>query len=83
MTDTPSDPVAQDEYPGTTVAAAVLATIFFPLISLIVALVLMGQQRNERKRAQLRTWALASGGWIAFQFVIGFVFFLAVASSGP
>jgi hypothetical protein len=79
--ETSGEPVPQDEYPGSAVLAATLATLFFPLISLIVALVLMGQQRSERKRAQLKTWAWASAGWIAFQFVIGLIIFAAVASS--
>jgi hypothetical protein len=82
VTDFPGEPVREDEYPGTTVVAAALATFFFPLIALIIALVLMGQQRNERKRAQLKTWAWASAGWIAFGFVLALVFFLAVSSSG-
>ena len=81
--ETSGEPVPQDEYPGSAVLGATLATLFFPLISLIVALVLMGQQRSERKRAQLKTWAWASAGWIAFQFVIGLVVFAAVSSSGP
>jgi hypothetical protein len=41
----------------------------------------VGQQRNERRRAQLRTWAWASAGWIAFQFVVALILFAAVASS--
>ncbi|HKO74538.1 MAG TPA: hypothetical protein VJU01_04420 [Gaiellaceae bacterium] len=83
MTDSPGEPVREEEeYPGTTVLAAALATFFFPLVSLIIALVLMGQQRNGRKRAQLKTWAWASAGWIAFGFLIALVFFLAVSSSG-
>jgi hypothetical protein len=36
---------ARPGYPGTTVAAGVLATLFFPLISLIVALVLVDGSR--------------------------------------
>ena len=80
--DAPGDHVGQEEYPSAAVLAAVLATLFFPLISLIVALILMGQQRSESKRAQLKTWALVSAGWIAFEFAIAVVFFLAVASSG-
>jgi len=76
--ETPGDSVREEEYPGTTVLAAALATFFFPLVSLIVALVLMGQQRNERKRAQLRTWAWASAGWIAIGFLISLLFLLAL-----
>jgi fumarate reductase subunit D len=49
-------------YPGAAVAGAVLATLFFPLIALIAALLLQGGQVDPRKRSQLRTWAWASGG---------------------
>jgi hypothetical protein len=76
-----SEDAPRDEYPTSAVLGATLATIFFPLISLIVALVLMGQQRNDRRRAQLRTWAWASAGWIVFQFVVVLIFFAAVTSS--
>jgi hypothetical protein len=76
--DSPGEPVREEQYPGTTVLAAVLATFFFPLIALIIALVLMGQQRNERKRAQLKTWAWASAGWIAVGFLISLLFLFAL-----
>jgi len=48
----------------------VLATVFFPFISLIAALLLLGGQTDPRKRSQLRTWAWASGGWLALGAVI-------------
>ena len=47
-----------------------LATVFFPFISLIAALLLLGGQTDPRKRSQLRTWAWASGGWLALGAVI-------------
>jgi hypothetical protein len=53
-----------DGYPGAAVAGAVLATLFFPFIALIAALILQGGQTDPRKRSQLRTWAWASGGWM-------------------
>lgn len=81
--ETSGEPVPQDEYPSSAVLGATLATLFFPLISLIVALVLIGQQSSQRKRAQLKTWAWASAGWIAFQLVIGLIVLAAVSSSGP
>ncbi len=56
-------------YSGAAVAGAVLATMFFPFIALIAALLLHGGQPDPRKRAQLRTWAWASGGWLAFWVV--------------
>jgi hypothetical protein len=66
-------------YPGSTVAAAVLATIFFPVISLIVAVVLLGNQRDSAKRRGLRTWAWGSVGWGVVQILIGIVLF----NAGP
>jgi hypothetical protein len=64
-------------YPGSTVAAAVVATIFFPIISLIVALVLVGNQRDPAKRRALRTWAWGSVGWAVCQALVGIVLFAA------
>jgi hypothetical protein len=63
-------------YEGASIAGAVLATVFFPFISLIVALLLLGAQTDPRKRSQLRTWAWVSGGWLA----LGAVVFVVLAS---
>jgi hypothetical protein len=57
-------------YTGASVAGAVLATLFFPFISLIAALLLLGAQTDQRKRSQLRTWAWVSGGWLVFGGVV-------------
>jgi hypothetical protein len=57
-------------YTGASVAGAVLATLFFPFISLIAALLLLGAQTDPAKRSQLRTWAWASGGWLLFGIVV-------------
>jgi len=57
-------------YNGAAVAGAVLATVFFPLIALIAALILQGNESDPRKKAQLRTWAWASGGWLIFGTVV-------------
>jgi phosphoglycerol transferase MdoB-like AlkP superfamily enzyme len=62
----PSEP----RYNGSAVAGAVLATIFFPLIALIAALILLGNERNPQRRSQLRTWAWTSGGFMLFVFVL-------------
>lgn len=53
-------------YDGASVAGALLATLFFPFIALIAALLLQGGQPDPRKKAQLRTWAWVSGGWLIF-----------------
>ena len=75
-------PEKQSPYPGSTIAAAAIATFFFPLISLIVALVLYGSERDRAKKELLRTWALASGGWLIAQFLIGLVLFTAGGGGG-
>jgi heme/copper-type cytochrome/quinol oxidase subunit 2 len=57
-------------YPSTSVAGAVIATIFFPVISLIAAFFLLGRERDPRKRATLRRWAWASGVWLVVPVVL-------------
>jgi hypothetical protein len=66
-------------YTGGAVVGAVLATIFFPFIALIVALVLQGGQSDPRKKEQLRTWAWLSGGLLLLGVVL--VVILAAATS--
>jgi hypothetical protein len=68
-------------YSGASVAGAVLATLFFPLISLIVALFLLGSRSDPRKRASLRTWAWSSGGWLVLQLVLVIVLVASVGHS--
>jgi len=57
---------AGNGYDGAAVAGAILATLFFPLIALIAALLMQGGQPDPRKKSQLRTWAWVSGGWLIF-----------------
>ena len=57
-------------YDGAAVAGAALATVFFPLIALIAALLLISGQTDPRKRSQLRTWAWVSGGWVAMSVML-------------
>lgn len=63
-------PAEEAGYTGAAVGAAVLATLFFPFVALIAALLLQGGQRGARKKAQLRRWAWASGAWLAFGLVL-------------
>ena len=69
-------------YAGPAVAGAVLATLFFPFIALIAALLLQGGQADPRKRSQLRTWAWVSGGWLAFGTLLAVLLVSVGSSSG-
>ena len=68
-------------YDGAAVLGAMLATAFFPLISLIAALLLQSGQSDPVKRGQLRTWAWISAGWIAVQVIIAVAIVIAIAST--
>jgi hypothetical protein len=78
----PTTPEKRSPYPGSTIAVAAVATLFFPLITLIVALVLYGSERDPARRSALRNWALASGGWIVAQLLIGLVLFFVGSGGG-
>jgi hypothetical protein len=45
-------------------------TLFFPLISLNVALFLLGRERSPEKRSSLRTWVIATAVWIVAWILI-------------
>jgi uncharacterized membrane protein len=68
-------------YDGAAVLGGVLATVFFPVISLIAALLLQGSQPDPVKRGQLRTWAWVSAGWLAVQAIIFVIAVAALSSS--
>ena len=68
-------------YPGTAVAAAALASLFFPVISLIAALVLLSREHTEARRRQLRLWAWATAGWMALQALVFLLFVAAFSAS--
>jgi hypothetical protein len=55
-------------YSGSAQAWAVLATLIAPVVALPVAVLLLGNQPDPRKRSQLRTWAWASGIWLVVAF---------------
>jgi hypothetical protein len=75
----PTTPVDDAPYIGAPVVGAALGTIFFPLLSLIAALVLQGSTTSPQKKAQLRMWAWISGGWLAAGLLI---FIMALVAFG-
>ena len=81
---TPSveEPFPDDEpYSSGATIGAVVLTVFMPLISLIVALMLRSQERGPQRRQQLKIWAIASGIWLCTGWLIPIIAF-SVASSG-
>jgi hypothetical protein len=70
-------------YEGAAVLGAALATFFFPVVSLIAALLLHGGQPDPVKKKQLRTWAWISGAWLAVHVIIVVLAFVAFASLHP
>jgi hypothetical protein len=77
---TRSEP-ARGGYPGTSVAAALFSSLFFPLIALIASLFLMGSQPDPRKRADLVAWAWVSVTLVALQVVAAFFIFFGSSSN--
>lgn len=66
-------------YGAASVVGAALATVCFPFISLIVALLLLGSESDPEKRSDLRAWAWASAVWT----VVPVVLLVWLASAGP
>ena len=77
-----TSPVRDEAYPGAVVLGGAIATFFFPVISLIAALMLMGGEQNPRKRGQLKTWAWASFAFLALQALLFVTLLLGVAAGG-
>jgi hypothetical protein len=61
---------------------AVLLTIVMPFISLIAALILRSSEGSPIRRASLRTWAIASGAWLALGVIILIIAVASVAGGG-
>ncbi len=60
---------------------AVLLTIFMPFIALIAALMLRAQELRPARRDQLKSWAIASGAWLATGWVIAIIAFASALSA--
>jgi hypothetical protein len=76
----PGEPAGYDT--GSKVAAGLL-TIFMPMIALIVALAMRSSEMNPVRRVELRSWAIASGAWLATGLLIGIIAVASVANSAP
>jgi hypothetical protein len=59
-----------ERYTGAEISGAVLATLFFPLIGLVAALMLLKGQSNPAKRKSLRSWAWVSAGLMVLDALV-------------
>ena len=78
----PTSPVVDDQpYGGEITLLAVIGTLFVPLISLIIALVVRSGEKRESRRGFLKTWAIACAAWMCTGWIVAVLFFLSVSSS--
>lgn len=80
----PTDPIVISDdppYPSGMTIVAVLAAIFVPFVSLVVALVMRGTERGWRRRQFLKNWAIGSAVWMVTGWLIPIIA-LATLSSG-
>ena len=71
MEATPSEPGAGGVgYTWAFFVGAGLATLLFPLVAVITALVMLGGQTDPRKRTTLKSWAWFSTVWLVVVVVV-------------
>ena len=68
---------------GEMTLVAILLAAFMPFIALIVALVMRSGEERPSRRQFLKTWAIASGAWLATGWILALLIFAAAASSMP
>ena len=81
----PPAPVGEEPgeaFPSWAAAGAVLATIFAPFISLIVALVMYGNEKRLGRRGFLKNWAIGSAAWLGVGVLIFIVIFASAGGGG-
>jgi hypothetical protein len=70
---------ADTPFPDWAGIAAGALTLFMPLISLIIALVMRSSEQGPRRRRFLKNWAVASGAWLCTGWILALIVF---SSSG-
>jgi len=78
----PTGPAEDEPYGSGMTLGATLLTIFAPFIALIVALIMRGSETRPKRLAFLKTWALASGIWLATGFLLAILVFASIAGGG-
>jgi hypothetical protein len=74
-------PDADTPFGGEMTLVAILLAAFMPFIALIVALVMRSGEERPSRRQFLKTWAIASGAWLATGWIVALLAFSAIASS--
>lgn len=78
----PVTPSADEPYGSEMTIGAVLLTVFLPFIALVVALVMRGSETRPKRRAFLKTWAVASGAWLATGFLVAIIAISSIGAGG-
>jgi zinc-ribbon domain len=63
-------PIEDEPYGTEMTLGAILLSVFAPFIALVVALIMRGSETRPKRRAFLKTWAIASGVWLATGFLL-------------
>ena len=69
----PIGPLPDEPYGSGMTLGATLLTIFAPFIALVAALIMRGSETRPRRQAFLKTWAIASGAWLATGFLLAII----------
>jgi hypothetical protein len=75
----PAGEQADEPYASGVGLGAALLTLFMPLISLIVALVMRGSETRPKRRAFLKTWATASAAWLLTGWLVGLILITSIS----
>jgi hypothetical protein len=59
-----------------------LLTFFAPFVALVAALIMRGSETRPARRAFLKTWAIASGVWLATGFLFVIIVFASIGGGG-
>jgi len=80
-TATTAAPADDTPYGGEMTVAAVLLSLFMPLIALIVALVMRAGELRPSRRGFLKSWAIASGAWLCTGWIVALLVFSSISGS--
>ena len=72
--------VADEPYASEIAIGAGLLTFFAPFIALVVALIMRGSETRPKRLAFLRSWAIASGIWLATGYLLIIILLVSIGA---